>query len=315
MDNICTLLPNLQYSLFIDAGYNKITEINKNCFQEAPNLKMIKINNNMISEIQNEAFLNLPALLILDLSNNILFIFTPAVIINCFELEGIIFQNTTIYIPEVHIIQNLGIGHLISDNYFHCSFKPPNTICTASSLAPWYFSCTDLLVNNGVKIYFMSLMILFVNSFSFLGQLLSIQYTKNKAMSALVVLTLNITDFASGIYFLILWVADLHYQGRFAIDEKEWKSALMCFTALSICLTFSLLSTFFLTFLPFLRFWTVVNPLSMKFGNTVFTKTVLCVTILLSILTTTIIAYVVKIFHEEVPFKLCSPFVDPTDSV
>ena len=134
-------------------------------------------------------------------------------------------------------------------------------------------------------------------------------------MSALVVLTLNITDFAYGIYFLILWVADLHYQGRFAIDEKEWKSGLMCFTALSICLTFSLLSTFFLTFLAFLRFWTVVNKLSMKFGNTVFTKTVLCVTILLSILTTTIIAYIVKIFHKEVPFKLCSPFVDPTDSV
>ena len=202
----------------------------------------------MISEIQNEAFLNLLALLILDLSNNILFIFTPAVIINCFELEGIIFQNTTIYIPQVHIIQNLGIGHLISDNYFHCCFMPPNRICTASSLAPWYFSCTDLLVNNGVKIYFvfMSLMILFVNSFSFLGQLLSIQYTKNKAMSALLVLTLNITDLAYGIYFLILWVADLHYQGRFAIDEKEWKSGLMCFTALSICLTFLCCQHFFL---------------------------------------------------------------------
>ena len=154
LDNICTTLPNLHYSLFIDAGYNRITEIDNNCFQEAPNLKMIKINNNMISEIQNEAFLNLPALLILDLSNNILFIFTPAVIINCFELEGIIFQNTTIYIPEVHIIQSLEIEFLISDNYFHCCFMPPNTICTASSLAPWYFSCTDLLVNNGVKIYF-----------------------------------------------------------------------------------------------------------------------------------------------------------------
>ena len=134
-------------------------------------------------------------------------------------------------------------------------------------------------------------------------------------MSALIVLLLNITDFCYGIYFFILWVADLHYQGRFAIDEKEWKSSLICFTALSICLTFSLLSTFLLTFLAFLRLWTVVNPLSIKFEYTVFTKTGLCVTILFSILTSTIIAYVVKIFHKEVPFKLCSPFVDPTDSV
>ena len=91
LDNICTILPSLHYSLFIDAGYNRVTEINNNCFQEAPNLKMIKINNNMISAIQNEAFFNLSALLILNLSNNILFIFTPRVIINCFKLEGLIF--------------------------------------------------------------------------------------------------------------------------------------------------------------------------------------------------------------------------------
>ena len=316
LENICTVLPSLQFSLLLDAGYNRITQINSNCFQEAQSLKIIKINNNMITQIENKAFFNLSDLLILDISNNILLIFTPAVIISCFKLEGIIFQNATIYVPEVYIFQNLGIRYFISSNYFHCCFMPSNTICTASLLTPWYFSCTNLLVNDIIRVYyvFMSLMILFFSSLSFTGQLLSIHYTKHNTVST-VVLTLNITDFFYSIYFFILWVADSHYQGRFSFHEREWKSSLVCFSALSICLMFSLFSTFLLTFLSFLRFWTVVNPISIKFEKTFFIKTLFFVILLLSVLATTVIACFIKMFHKEVPFKLCSPFLDPTGSV
>ena len=66
----------------------------------------------------NKAFLNLTSSTILNLSNNIIVLLTPTTIINCFELEAIVIQNTRINMPEAYVFDSLRIEYLISDNYF-----------------------------------------------------------------------------------------------------------------------------------------------------------------------------------------------------
>ena len=260
------------------------------------------MNYNRISQVDNKAFLNLTSLTIINLSNNIIVLLTPTTIINCFELKAIVIQDTSISMPDAYVFDTLRIEYLISDNYFPCCFMSPSSICLTSSSTPWYLSCTDLLVNNQIKMYFvvMAFIILCCNSFSLLVQLTHhVLYYKSATVSTIVIAFLNILDLSHGIYFLILWTADSYFLGRFAIDENEWKSGSVCFCGFSISLNFSLLYPFLLVSLAFLRFWAVVKPMSSTYMNNFFIKRMLYFVISLSIIITLSLAYLMKLFHHE----------------
>ena len=316
-EDICIILPNLQHSITIDLSFNRVRRIKYNCFQKASKLKVVQMNDNMISQVDNKAFLNLTSLTILNLSNNIIVLLTPTTIINCFELKAIVIQNTSISMPEAYVFDSLRIEYLISDNYIPCCFISPSSICLTSSSAPWYFSCTNLLVNNQIKMYFvvMAFIILCCNSLSLLVQLTHVLHYKSATVSTIVITFLNILDLSYGIYFLILWAADSYFHGRFAIDENEWKSGLVCFCAFSISLNFSLLYPFLLVSLAFLRFWTVMKPMSSTYMNNFFIKRMLYFVISFSIIITLSVGYLMKLFHNKIPFKICFPFLDPSNSI
>ena len=283
----------------------------------ASHLKIIKMNDNLISEVENKAFFNLKALTLLDLSHNIIVVLAPTIIINCFELKAIVIQNTSLKILDVYVFKKLGIRYLISNIYFPCCFMPSTSICLSSASISWSFSCTDLLVNNQIKMYFMTMtfVIFCCNSLSLLMLVLSRHYHKSLSVSTIVISSLNILDFSFGTYFLILWFADMYFCGKFAIDENKWKSSFLCFCAFSISLNFSFLNPIFLVLLALLRFFTVMKPLSNKSKDTSFIKRLLCFVTSISIIVTIFVAYFMKSFHMEVPFKLCSPFLDPSDSI
>ena len=316
-DNACTILPNLQHSFIIDLSFNRIRMIQHNCFQQASNLKVIKMNNNKISLVENNAFFNLKALILLNLSNNIIVLLTSTIIIKCFELKAILIQNTSVKIPDSYVFKNLGLKYFISNNYYSCCFLSSSSFCLSSTSTPWYFSCSNLLVNNEIKMFFMimTLIILCCNSLSFFRQVLSRQYHKSATVSTIVVSSLNVLDFSFGIYFLILWFADSYFQERYAFDENKWKSSWACFCAFSVSLNFSFLYPFLLVLLALLRLLSVIKPMSTKSKDTNFMKRLLCSVSLFSIIISISVSYFMKSFHGEIPFKLCFPFLDPSNSM
>ena len=316
-DNACRILPNLNHSLIIDLSFNRIRRIQKDCFQQASNLKTIKMNDNMISLVKNNAFYNLKALILLNLSNNIIVLLTSTIIIKCFELKAILIQNTSVKIPDSYVFKKLGLKYFISNNYYSCCFLSSPSFCLFSTSTPWYFSCSNLLVNNEIKMFFiiMTLTILCCNSFSFFRQVLSRQNHKSATVSAMVVSSLNVLDFSFGIYFLILWFGDSYFQKRYAFDENKWKSSLVCFCAFSVSLNFSLLYPFFLVLLALLRLCTVIKPMSTISKDPNFMKKLLCSLSLFSITVSISVSYFMKSFHGEIPFKLCFQFLDPSNSM
>ena len=316
-DNACTKLPNLQHSFVIDLSFNRIRMIQSYCFQQASNLKVIKMNDNMISQVKHNAFFNLKALRLLNLSNNIFVLLTSTTVSKCFELEAILIQNTSIKILDYYVFKNLGLKYFISKNYHTCCFMSSPSFCVSSTSTPWYYSCSNLLENNQIKMFFMimTLIILCCNSFSLFRQVFSWQYHQSVTVSTIVVSALNVLDFSFGIYFLILWFADLYFQDGYAFNENRWKSSLVCFCAFSVSLHFSFFYPFLLVLLALLRFWTVIKPMSTKSKDTNFIKRLLCSISLFSIIIAISVSYFIKSFHGEIPFKLCNPFLDPSNSV
>ena len=203
-DNACTKLPNLQHSFIIDLSFNRIRRIQNDCFQQSSNLRVIKVNDNMISLLENNAFFNLKALRLLNLSNNIIIFLTSATISKCFELVAILIKNVSVKIPDYYVFQNLGLKYFISNNYYPCCFMSSISSCVSSISTPWYFSCSNLLVNNQIKMFFMimALIILCCNSFSLFRQVLSWQHLKSITVSTIVVSSLNVLDFSLEFIFL-----------------------------------------------------------------------------------------------------------------
>ena len=72
LDRLCNIIPTVDYVLVVDAGFNKLKVIETDCFEQALNLKVLKLNVNRISTIKLKGFYNLTALTLLDLSYNAL---------------------------------------------------------------------------------------------------------------------------------------------------------------------------------------------------------------------------------------------------
>ena len=58
LKHICNILPSTKFSLIIAISWNAIETIERNCFKDAPHLKVVKINNNEIHYVAILGFYN-----------------------------------------------------------------------------------------------------------------------------------------------------------------------------------------------------------------------------------------------------------------
>ena len=137
---------------------------------------------------------------------------------------------------------------------------------------------------------------------------------KNTSYSVLVV-GVNSSDILCGIYLIIVFAADTTLTGTFAAREHLWRSGIVCMTAFTMVLWFTLLTESVLFLLSFSRVMLVVNPFDTKFKHVRFITTVLCFLILFSLFIAIVIVsfYVSKEIY--IPTSLCLPFIDPTGKV
>ena len=186
-----------------------------------------------------------------------------------------------------------------------------HTKCTAKK--PWYVSCNDLLGSFKIKIsvYCISSAIICFNVFSLVIQMFSNQ-TQN--IFKIMVTSINFVDLMYGFYMVILWTADQYFSDNFPVDEIKWRSSSMCFIAFSLAVNFSLLSPLTLSFLSN-RCLVVLYPLNTKYKNAQFIGKCLGVIFIVSLIFAIVITAIVKHVHKVIPLTICTPFVDPTNSI
>ena len=311
---ICAILPPLTETIYLHFTQNKIFRITSYCFSNSARLKLIKLNGNMISYINHKAFNNLSSLNYINLQNNSLLDFDLFILAECPHFKWLsLHQNVFMQIVEKSL-KNIKLEIVLSDDYRICCVLGSNVKCSTSP--PWYKSCSTLLPTMAFKLsfYFLSSVIILVNLASIVLQKVSLKTgCENTAAFGISVASVNISDLLCGVYITIIWISDFVHSGTFVLKEISWLSSIPCFIIFGTSLYFNILSPLLLSYMSFSRLMVVMSPLDSKFKESKFNLhcvfSLFCWTLVL----TTGITITVWTLYNNVPFSLCSPFVDPSN--
>ena len=304
LDHICGLFPLNFASLIINVSFNKIQIIERDCFKVASYLRVIKLNNNRLSVVKQKALQGLKVLVLLDLSDNLLSTIPAYLIFISTETFFLVFKNNSFDKSRHAEFKTLSFMGLYTDNYHLCCIFKYKVKCT--ELKPWYVSCSNMLINEAVRI---SIII-----HSIISIIIHLKTSKCRAFS-LTVSSIIVADTTHAIYVAILCITDMYYQDNFFPYELKWKSSYSCFRLFANSFNFNLLFPLLLCFLSFERLMIVMFPFETKFRDTKYIFPLICClygtsAVIIIILTTT-----AHILYNTVPLSICSPFVDPTNSV
>ena len=313
--SVCEILPGLGNMLRIDFGFNKIEYINPDCFKNGFQITSIKLNDNLISVFYKTVLFQLINLDYLDLSNNyIIKLFVDShLIVSYLEILSIK-NNTLTEIPD-SIFNNFNLKILVTDKYVFCCKLPYTSMCTSAKL--WFESCKHLLLQKLITFYVFCFSILLIVSNVFATFMLKISHMRSKdnyGAFQYVAISANFMDLTWGIYLLILLISDFLYEDNFVLYESSWLSGFTCYFLFSVSLNYNILSPLLSSFLSFSRLMVVMYPFDSILKNK---KIVLkCCILMYGLATTIVIPFIItfRYVYGSVPFRLCSPFIDPTHS-
>ncbi len=315
LENLCSIIPSTQRALLLDAGFNHIIALTSGCFGESGALTIIKLNNNNLSKVDNFAFSGLKSLAALDISFNKLSKL-PGFLCGTSELKLLFLHGNNKELSQGNINEFTKLKYLKTDVYSTCCLMSSDVQCLTEK--PWFFTCTDLLPGLGTKFGFYVESILTI-TFSCISVILRLQQwhkdTKQSWAFGSTVVSVNTVDITCGLYLTIIWVQDIMSEKIFAPNESKWRSSFLCFLAFSILLNFCLLSPVLLCFVSVERLMVVLHPMDTKFKKTNFTVRCVCVLSIITFVLSLGVTVLLKLASHQVPFKLCSPFIDPTHSV
>ena len=172
--------------------------------------------------------------------------------------------------------------------------------------------------NNSIKIILplLSFGILIINCFSIILQAISVKkgFEKKGAFCAMLA-SLNILDLSYSMPYFIMWSVDSYYGGTFVIKRNEWTSGTLCFTNSALIINYKLASPVILSFMTFSRLMVVKHPFNTKFKS--FKHVFRCILYIYTLRAFSAVCISMGQWKHvgNVPFKLCSPFIDPTDSI
>ena len=313
----CKMLPGLSKTLTIDLGFNLVEYVNPDCFRNGFWLISIKLNDNMISMFQRMVIFQLKNLHYLDLNNN----FISALFLDYYllipDLEIVSIKNNRLSTISTRFFDELNVKVIVTDNYFICCKSPSESMCKSVKL--WFESCRHLLLQSSIKIcaFCYSFFLIFSNVFAVILQkkLHIIKSKKNYGVFQYLAISVNLIDLTLGLYLILLVISDFFFEDNFVIQESLWKSSFACFFLFSINLNFNILSPLLSIFISFSRLMVVIYPLNSNFKKRKFVLK--CCILMYSFTATLVTSYIITFRHvySSVPFRLCSPFIDPTNSL
>ena len=313
--SVCKTLPGLIKTLTIDVSFNLVEHVDPNCFRNGFKLISIKLNNNIISIFHRIVIFHLKHLYFLDLSNNFISILFSDYYLLAPFLDVVSIKNNRLSTISSRFFDDLNIKTLVTDNYFICCKTPSESTCI--SVKHWSESCEHLLLQRGITISALcySFFLIFVNVFIvFFHKLSHAKLRENYASFQYIVISVNLIDLTWRIYLLIMVISDFVFDDNFVTHETLWKSSFVCYFSFSINLNFNILSPLLSSFMSFSRLMVVIYPLNSMLKNRKF---VMKCCILIKGLAITLVTSFIIIFwyaYSSVPFRLCSPFIDPTHS-
>ena len=194
---------------------------------------------------------------------------------------------------------------IFTTDYHICCMAPITTVCTA--FKPWYISCCDILPSLGMKVFYIivSVVVFMLNILSIILQ--SISYQSNKVFS-LIVMLINANDILCGLYLCNVWLVDIYFGDSFQVKEELWRSGILCLTAFTTVLFFTVLTECLLIILSLSRLMVVIYPLDSRFKETLFVAKILIsdisVTLFLSVLAT----FIFNTIDNTIKISICLPF-------
>ncbi len=235
-------------------------------------------------------------------------------------------QNNSFGTIELNFTQNTDIILLETTDYRLCCIFTFTDNC--NHLKPWYVSCVNLLPSQSmqVSLVVVSFLLLLANLFSIISQIVSVRKArkiqkKNPGARPtgncfeMVVICLNGYDILFGVYLCIIWISSFVHKNFFILKEEWWRGHIVCFTAFALVLMFSITSPVFLLLLPLMRLRVISKPMSTSFKHAPFVGKWLSFICTLALSLAFILTLLCYLLHTSLPFNLCLPFIDPTNSL
>ena len=212
------------------------------------------------------------------------------------DLETVSIKNNRLSTISPRFFDHLNVKIMVTDNYFICCKTPLKSTCTSVKL--WFESCKHLLLQRSMTVctFCYSLFLIISNVFTTCFQKLShLRDKESYSAFQYVASSINLIDFTWGIYLTFLVISDFIFEDTFVIQESLFKSSFTCFFLFSINLNFNILSPLLSGLMSFSKFMVVIFPFDSNFKNLAFTATF-------------------RHLYPGVPFRLCSPFINPIHS-
>ena len=305
---VCNFLSFNNSLIGFDASNNKVTRLTKHCFHKITGLRIMNLQNNSIQEIHDDAFTFLPILDVVNLSNNLINEIESSLLKHTLLLDLVnnpllLLNARTFHLSKVQII--------LTNDYHVCCIAPSVIKCNA--LKPWYISCSKLLPSKTMSIILLVvvLFIFVLNIFSIIGQLIF----KDMHAFNMIIISVNISDLVYGILMAILLISDYVYHENFVTVERMWRSSIPCYIIFIFSVLFSVMSTSSLFFISVCRLIAVTLPFCLKIKNKYFIGKIMMILVIFILVTSIVIGIIFKETEKYLPTSLCSPFIDPSNSI
>ena len=213
LTNVCQNF-TLQSIVLLDIKFNKISYILTGCFISLFQLKAIYLDYNSIASVNALSFVNLSNLHVLSLSNNPLHSIGN-IILNSPALKILSIRH--IQLTNVFDLKHLKVMIFDTSDFHLCCIAPSHSQC--SQVIPWFYSCTDLLPKETMKMSLFSMLILvFITNFISIPICMYIE-SSGKIFQK-IMYSINFTDMTCVIYLSIIWFTDKANIGKFIFMKK-----------------------------------------------------------------------------------------------
>ena len=312
--SICSFIPTMAISFLYDIGFNSISTIDENCFNNGTKIVEIRLNNNHITYLHPLAFEHLYSLQCLNLSNN-----------NLLELQHIIFTFTSLRLLLIQnnkfinvypsILYDFRLELLVTNDFAICCTFQKSVLCTIR--IQWFKLCSNLFHKTVIKVvsYVCFSLVFITNCFYiFVDTILNKIKCRKSVTFVFTIKSMCFSNFLYSGYLFIMILSDFFYGKTFPQNQQMWQEGPFCATAFAMSFIYSFMSPILLCYLSMLRFLVIFYPLNFSIKKINVGLKPILFTNLSIILLAMGLTVVVWNFSPNVALVLCSPFVDPANA-
>ncbi len=310
-------IPNLSY---LNLTSNELRFVGRGCFVHNGLLKVLSLKSNPIVKIAAGVFSYHLELHVFDLRNSSLSCVSSDLFSHMSMVRIFLMTLNVSSDFDHNAFQNVQIEIVQTNNPVICCILPDETVCHAPNIRHIWTPthCPNLIPTGILKMLFGANagVIAVLNVVSNILQKVANKGVDTFNPYTIIVWLVNIAHMSKAVPLLILWIADLIFQEKFALKEKLWRSGLACFVHFFFELCYSLLNSGSLCLFAFSRLMVVWHPMTTKFKTTTFVSKISLGIVLVGTAYSIFVTFLSWYFgdNNSLASSLCSPFVDPSYS-